>query len=168
MIRLVFMTDDSNMIGSRSPEEMKERSKLWPQGKDFHDELGRIFYGKHIASGGVTYPPFYGKEVEGMNIYVLSQNKGYDLLGNNNAELVTDFKELVDRFSKSEEVLLVTGGKTAWELFLPYADELVVAYTDNVITPGDILFDAWRDVAKTEIDRVPWEGGATITYKVEK
>lgn len=168
MIRLIFMTDDSNMIGCRNPEDMEKRVAQWPQGKDFQDELGRIFYGKHIASGDVTYPAFYANPIEGMNIHVLSLDKNFDLRGNPNAELVNDFKVLVDKFSNSDEVLLVTGGKTIWELFLPYADEIVVAYTDKVLVPGDILFDSWRDVPKTEIDRVPWEGGATITYKVKK
>ena len=168
MIRLVFMTDDSNMIGCKDPQDMQNRVAKWPQGKDFEAELGRLFYGEHIASGGVTYPAFYANAVEGMNINVLSLDEDFDLMGNENAKVVTDFKQLVDKFSGSDETLLVTGGKTTWELFLPYADEMVVVYTDNVLTPGDILFDSWRDVAKTEVDRVFWEGGSTITYKVDK
>ena len=165
MIRLVFMTDDSNMIGCKNPADDPKRVAAWPEG--LPNELGRIFYGEHTVAGSATYGYFKEYDPGEKSLYILSKDKNFDLEGNSKAQVVTDYQELVERYRDSEDILVVAGGKTTWELFLPYASEMVVAYADKIV-PGDICFSSWRDLTVEEYNRVSWNGGNTFYYKVVK
>ncbi|WCE31580.1 hypothetical protein [Vibrio sp. SCSIO 43137] len=56
-----------------------------------------------------------------------SSSRPADLRGNTKATVVTDYMQVVNKYKDSEDVLIVGGGAVVWELFLPYADEIVIA-----------------------------------------
>lgn len=165
MIRLVVATDETQMIGVRNPEDNPARMGTWPKGltETFFPE----YYQGAVVTGSSTYFPFFHEAgSKDAPIYVLNYTEDFDLRGNQNAEVVTDFIKVVEKYKESDELLIVAGGKMTWELFLPYVDEIKVGYTKKPMVPGDIKFDAWLDVNKEEVSRVKWDGGETITYKV--
>jgi dihydrofolate reductase len=130
-----------------------------------------LFYGENSIVGAVTYlhnlETFSNLDPDDKELLVLTRNENFDLHGNSKAVLVHDYMQVVDKYKNSVEVLIVGGGKEVWELFLPYADEMLVACCDKAL-PGDIEFSSWKDAPMVETKRELWNGGATIYYKRDR
>ncbi|WED22981.1 dihydrofolate reductase [Vibrio sp. JC009] len=168
MIRLAFVADKNDTVGCTKPEDRALRASQWPKG--LIAEVEKMFFGENAIVGSVTYDHnielFSQLDPGEKELLVLTRNEDFDLRGNAKATVVTDYMQVVDKYKSSEEILIVGGGAVVWELFLPYADEIVIACTDKPLA-GDIRFSSWRDVPMVEERRVSWEGGTTYYLSFE-
>jgi dihydrofolate reductase len=168
MIRLAFVTDKRNMIGCRKAEDRQRRVEEWSD--SLTPEIGKLFYGENSIVGSVTYShnleTFTNLDPGEKELLVLTRDKNFNLNGNKKAKLIHNYMDVVEKYKDSEEILIVGGGKVVWELFLPYADEMIIACCDKAL-PGDIEFNSWLNEPMVEIKREQWDGGATIYYKRE-
>ncbi|BDD07240.1 dihydrofolate reductase [Aureibacter tunicatorum] len=165
MIRLAFVIDKNNKVGSTSQVTAEE----WPE--PLVPEIEKMFFNQNAIVGSVTYAHnlevFANLDPGDKELIVLTRNKNFDLHGNEKAILATDFMQVVEKYKDSDEVLVVGGGKVVWELFLPFADEMTVAIYDEEL-PWDIEFSSWKDAPMVEVRRDHYEGGVTVYYEKEK
>lgn len=169
MIRLAFVADNSDTVGCSTPDDRALRANQWP--KALAAEVEKLFFGESAIVGSVTYDHnielFSQLDPGEKELLVLTRNQDFDLQGNPKATVVTEYMQVVNKYKDSDEVLIVGGGAVIWELFLPYADEIVIACTKEPLA-GDIKFSSWRNVPFVEKRRVPWEGGATFYFQREE
>ena len=166
MIRLVFVADHNDTVGCTLEEDRKLRASQWP--KALSAEVEKIFFGESAIIGSITYDHnvelFSKMDPKDKELLVLTRNEKFDLRGNEKATVVTDYMQVVEKYKNTDDVLIVGGGAALWELFLPYADEITIACTDEPLA-GDITFSAWRDVPMIEQQKDDWQGGSTIYLK---
>ena len=162
MIKLVWVTDKQDIVGSSSLENYDAEAAARPEGLD--EEISRIFIDDNIVVGRTTLPLCEDYIPAYKSFYVLTGNKNFECGDHDNMFVINDYQELVKKYRNSDDVLLVGGGKATWELFLPYASELIVAVIES--HAGDLVFDTWHDVEKTKTKEVDWGNGTTYYYSV--
>lgn len=161
MIRLGWMTDKARVIGARDEAANMERFKVLPKGLPAVME-GEIYQTENFAVGASMIDRL---AKTGKTVFAMTTDPEYTHEASNVIP-TTDYTTLVDRFGQNEdEHLLVAGGKVIFELFLPSADILHIAES-NELVPGDVVFDAWvSETDKFDLKSdTPWEGGHTLYY----
>jgi dihydrofolate reductase len=165
MIRLAIVTDKNNMIGFAKKEDSLHRGNVCP--KSISPEL-EMFYGENAIVGSRTYEhnieTFTKLDPGGKELLVLTRNKNFNLNVNKKAKLIHDNMEVVEKYKDSEDILVVGGGKVLWELFLPFADEMIVVCCNKTL-PWDIEFSSWQNEPMVEVKRRLWKDGVTTYYK---
>ncbi|MCH4891406.1 hypothetical protein EZV73_27800 [Acidaminobacter sp. JC074] len=165
MIRLVIMTDKNNIIGHSNLDDYFERASNWS--KDRIAEIDRIFAGDSMVVGHTTLPLCLDSVKNYKEFYVLSQKTDLYSKTNKNVTFINDYSQLVSDYKDSEELLVIGGGKSTWELFLPHAKELIVCIDDKD-SSGDIVFGDWQSLNKVLVEEKIWSGGTTQHYQVRK
>ena len=94
-------------------------------------------------------------------IFCLTRNPDFNVP---NVTAISDVDDFAARFKVGGTELLVLGGLTAFKLFLPHADEMVVALLDKPV-PGDVEFLEWKSAPFSEISEEHWDGGRTLKMK---
>jgi len=169
MIRLAFVADKNDTVGCTTPEDRALRASQWPNA--LNAEVEKLFFGESAIVGSITYEHnielFSQLDPGEKELFVLTRNENFDLRGNAKATVITDYMQVVNKYKDSGDVLIVGGGAVVWELFLPYADEIVIACTDEPLA-GDIRFTSWRDLPMTEKHRELWQGGTTFYFQCKE
>ncbi len=112
-----------------------------------------------IGKGSVK---FYGyPERAKKELYIITRDENYQTPAG--CKVVKDYMELVERFKDSSDELTVIGGLTILKLFTPYASEIDVAETDELV-PGDLVFDDWDKSDFKLVSSRDWKDGRTMHY----
>ena len=157
MIRIVFMTDAARVIGATDEAANNARFAVLPEA--LHGVMSDLINAPHVVVGRASLGPWRSRTSS--QVYVLTRNPA-SVSTAPHITTVTDYRELVDRFAHSDEELLVAGGFQVFKLFLPYADRLDVAETDDLVA-GDIVFSDWQGRFLWQSEDV-WPGGRTKHY----
>jgi predicted SnoaL-like aldol condensation-catalyzing enzyme len=156
------MTDSEGVIGASTPEGNEKRSALLPPA--LKEVMAGLYPAPNIAVGAPSIGGVAGPGLADTTKFVISRSPSYESHAEiAKAEVCTDFLELVDRFTSSDEELNVIGGLAVFRMFLHHADHLDIAETIEPV-PGDVVFDDWRE-AGFQLESVEdWEGGRTLHY----
>lgn len=128
MINLIWAMDENRLVG-------KGNKLPWRYSKDLK-YFKEMTHGKTVLMGDATYESLKGyyknRPLPFGKIYVANlESKYYP-----DATRVPDLFKFLDEF---EDDLWVVGGKTIYELSLPYADRLYITYILNR-HEGDVYF----------------------------
>jgi len=96
--------------------------------------------GKTVVMGRKTFQSF-PKALPNRRNVVLSRNSDLALEG---AEVVTSVEEVLQRYG-SEEELVIIGGAEIYNLFMPYANKLLVTEIDETFAGTDAFFPAYDE-----------------------
>lgn len=162
MIRLTFMTDADGVIGVSTPEGNAKRLSLFPPG--LKEVMGGLYPAPNVALGAPSIGGLSSPGLVDSTKFVISRTGSFEPPPEvSGVEVCTDFLELVDRFTSSDEELNVIGGLAVFRMFLHHADHLDIAETIEPVA-GDLVFDDWRE-AGFQLESVEdWEGGRTLHY----
>lgn len=120
MIKLIVALDKNNLIGkgNKMPWHIREEFQHFKRTTIGHS----LLFGKNTFLGLL-------KKLNGRKNIVLSENdiENSDLTIHNEEELI----ELFNRFKNSNEVLFIAGGKTIYEKYFDWADELIISRIHN-------------------------------------
>lgn len=153
MISLVVACDANGLIGKKGwmpwhlPEDLKHFKKI-----TLH---------KHILMGRKTYEAI-GKPLPQRKTFVLTHRcLPYE---DDNVEVIHDVHDVVKRFIKSEEELVVCGGAQIYECMLPYVTEMWVSRVNGEYD-GDTYFPKvdWNCFALVE--KIEKEGFVIEHYR---
>ncbi|MDX1811876.1 MAG: dihydrofolate reductase, partial [Gammaproteobacteria bacterium] len=106
--------------------------------------------GKPIIVGRKTYESFGAKPLPGRLNIVITRDAAYE---GNGATVVTSIDEALQAASNVEEIMVI-GGASFYEQFLPKADELILTYV-HASFEADAFFPEidlaqWREVARED------------------
>jgi len=153
MIRLAFMTDRARVIGDSTAEGSAARFSLLP--KQLGRAMGKLYQADNIVFGSASLMLAARPR---NNKYVITHDAAFQLpVGAEETQICTDYRSLVTKYQESEEELLVAGGLSIFKLFLPYAQQIDVAQSYQLI-PGDIVFTEWDDGRFMLEDWEVWDG----------
>ncbi|GMK38758.1 dihydrofolate reductase [Paenibacillus sp. CCS19] len=96
--------------------------------------------GKTVVMGRKTFQSFK-KALPNRRNVVLSRSADLVLEG---AEVVTSVEEVLKRYG-NEEDLMIIGGAEIYNLFMPYANKLLVTEIDEVFEGTDAFFPAYDE-----------------------
>lgn len=159
MITMAWMTDKSRVIGSTWTLVNIWRIMWMPKALKsvMEDDLYKADY---FAAGPMMAGFATGRARE---VYFLSRSEKF-VPPAPNAIQCKDAHALGEKWARSENELLVIGGKQAFELLLPYATTLHIAETHKTY-PGNVKFDTWEKAPGFELtSSKDWVGGNTLTY----
>lgn len=162
MIRIAVMLDKARVIGSSDQEVNQERFQMLP--KQLPKAMGQLYQGQNIAGGESSWkmPTSQAKS----NRYVITRNADFDVEGEP-IQVITDVNTLIDQYKDSEDELLIVGGLSMFNLFVPYAQRLDIAESDELV-PGDVVFDSWENEPFTLESEEQWEGFRVLHYRRTK
>ena len=80
---------------------------------------------------------------------VLTTNKNFSYV-DENVEIITDFKKLIEEYKNSKEEVFVIGGGEIYKLFLPYSKKLYITEV-NFKIDGDATFPEF-DASEWNLD----------------
>lgn len=124
--------------------------------------MSELYDGPFLAVGSRSLGPFLRGQESERHIFVLSAKGSIELPANRpDLERIDDARALVERFANGEEYLAVVGGRSVLRYFLPYARQLDIAITDQLV-PGDVVFDEWTTESFREDSSEAWVGGRTV------
>lgn len=132
MLRIIVAHDKNQLIGNGMliPWHIKE---------DFQHYKNTTM-GHTLIMGTTTFTSI-GKPLPGRKTIILSFDDKFPSQG---CEICTDYKELVNRYEKSEEIVYVCGGASVYKLFLPYCDELIISEIKGDYE-GNVYFPPYKD-----------------------
>lgn len=159
MIRIAVMMDKARVIGASTPEVNEKRMTLLP--KQLSLAMSELYQGENIAGGESSWkmPTSLAKK----NRYVITRNADFDVEGEP-IQIVTNANELIEKYQYSEEELLIVGGLAMFNFFVPYAQRLDIAESDELI-PGDLVYDSWEKEPFELKSKQEWEGFSVLTYE---
>ncbi len=146
MIRLVFTTDQRRVIGAATEDASKKTIEDFPP--SVRPVLERLYDAPFIVVGAASLGPWL-KHGPNTTVFVLTRNPELLPVADHIVP-VSDPGQLIERFRDGEEELVVAGGRTVFETFLPYANNVDIAETLDMV-PGDIVFDEWESSAELDI-----------------
>lgn len=103
----------------------KDNTLIWHIKEDLQN-FKNITMGKKIVMGANTYKSL-PKKLEGRSYIILSKSLK-DIEG---ALIFNDFEKLLSYINSLNEEVVVIGGSSIYQLFLPYADKLYVTEIDD-------------------------------------
>lgn len=162
MISLVFMTDKQQVVGGSNLVRNLIRIPFLPM-KELSAAMDEIMQGEHIVMGASSVNYYGAKAKNYKEAFVLTRQPNYSTK-HNNLQVCTHSEQLIKRYQNSSDTLLVLGGLSMWQLFLPYANELRIAQTHRNV-PGDLVFSEWT---KSNFELVKQKQGnklATLIYQ---
>ncbi|WP_338971307.1 dihydrofolate reductase [Spiroplasma endosymbiont of Panorpa germanica] len=146
MIKLVWAQTQAGIIGKNNqlpwkiPEEMK-----------FFKEYTT---NKTIVMGRKTFEAIGSKPLPNRENLVISRQENLKFQ-DNEIKIISDINDLIEQYQKKANELIVIGGSQIYQMFLPYADELIVSFIKEEYD-GDTKFPEinWNDFKLySEIDR---------------
>ncbi|AXK51278.1 dihydrofolate reductase [Spiroplasma alleghenense] len=146
MIKLVWAQTQEGIIG----QENKLPWKI-PEEMNFFKQYTT---GKTIVMGRKTFEAIGSKPLPNRENIVLSKN-GNLVINNENVKIINDIDYLIKRYQNQPNELIVIGGSQIYQMFLPYADKLIVSVIKQNY-PGDTIFPRvnWDDFEiYSEIDK---------------
>ncbi len=157
-IVLVFAIDESNLVGNNN----------MPYGLPWHYKDDLLFYkektmNKTVIMGRETYDAI-GKALPNRKTYVLSrQNLKLD-----DSIVINDYRDV---FKLDDDEIIISGGVSVYELFLPYADEIYLTRINKTYS-GDVYFESLdlsdfvlvesNKMLEGELDFQKWERNANF------
>ena len=132
MLKIIVAHDRNRLIGNQNQIP-------WHNKEDFR-HYKETTMGHTLIMGSKTFESI-GKPLPGRKTIVLCFDPEYDAQG---CEVCTDYRRLLDRYEKSEEVVYVCGGASVYALFLPYCEELIVSLIEGEYS-GDTYFPEYEE-----------------------
>ncbi len=117
MISIIAAIGKNNELG-------KNNDLIWHIKEDLAN-FKRITMGKKIVMGANTYKSL-PKKLEGREYIVLS----HSLKNIENGTIFSDFDKLLNYLQSLDEEVMIIGGASIYEMFLPYADKLYLTEID--------------------------------------
>jgi dihydrofolate reductase len=140
MITLVFMTDPQRVVGGST--RLRNMLRVpFPPISELSPAMERAMKGEHmvIGSGGAGF--YAERAINYRQAWLLTRRKS--LLGlKPGLTICNDLGHLVRHYKTSDDELLVLGGLSLWQSFLPHAQSLRVVETLRGV-PGNLRFDEW-------------------------
>lgn len=149
MLKIIVAHDRNRLIGNQNQIP-------WHNKEDFR-HYKETTMGHTLIMGSKTFESI-GKPLPGRKTIVLCFDPEYDAQG---CEVCTDYRRLLDRYEKSEEVVYVCGGASVYALFLPYCEELIVSLIEGEYS-GDTYFPEYEHLFQME--RKEPRNGFSIRY----
>ncbi len=103
----------------------KDNNLIWHIKEDLQN-FKNLTMNKYIVMGSNTYKSL-PKRLEGRKYIVLS--KSIDNI--ENGLIFREFKELLEFVTKQDEEVMIIGGSSIYNLFIPYADKLYLTEIDD-------------------------------------
>lgn len=149
MLKIIVAHDRNRLIGNQNQIP-------WHNKEDFR-HYKETTMGHTLIMGSKTFESI-GKPLPGRKTIVLCFDPEYDAQG---CEVCTDYRRLLDRYEKSEEVVYICGGASVYALFLPYCEELIVSLIEGEYS-GDTYFPEYEHLFQME--REEQRNGFSIRY----
>lgn len=106
--------------------------------------------GKPIIVGRKTYESFGAKPLPGRLNIVITRDANYD---GNGATVVTSIQQALEAASDVEEVMVI-GGASFYEQFLPQANRLILTYVHSSFEADaffpEIDFSQWKEITRED------------------
>lgn len=131
MISLIFAMDINNLIG-------KGNDLPWHYSEDLK-YFKSVTTGKNVVMGENTFYSIYnrlGKPLPNRNNIVATFNKDFNY---SDVTVINDLIKFLKEIKNEKEEYFIIGGKTIYDLSLPYADKLYITHI-NKAYDGDIYF----------------------------
>lgn len=131
MISLIFAMDKNNLIG-------KGNDLPWHYSEDLK-YFKSVTTGKSVVMGENTFYSIYnriGKPLPNRNNIVATFNKDFNY---SDVTVINDLIAFLEKVKETKEEYFIIGGKTIYELSLPYADRLYITHI-NKAYDGDVYF----------------------------
>lgn len=152
MITLVFATDRARVVGGSTVLRNLWRMPFLPF-LELAPAMNSAMTGDYAVMGGGSVG-FYGGRAQNYRLCWLLTSKPDHPAASRGLTLCHDPNDLIARFRDSEDELLVLGGNSLWQRFLPAVSRLRVVET-HALVPGDLVFDAWDDGSFTITSEQP-------------
>lgn len=149
MLKIIVAHDRNRLIGNQNQIP-------WHSKEDFR-HYKETTMGHTLIMGNKTFESI-GNPLPGRKTIVLCFDPEYDAQG---CEVCTDYRRLLDRYEKSEEVVYVCGGASVYALFLPYCEELIVSLIEGEYS-GDTYFPEYEHLF--QMKREEQRNGFSIRY----
>lgn len=117
MIKLIVAHDSNKLIGQddKMPWHIKEELAFFKK-----ETLNQaLLMGKKTFKG-------LPKVLPDRTTYVLTNDVHFKV-EDDNVHVINDAKKLLDTYQHCDEVLFIAGGRSIYEQFYPYADELIIS-----------------------------------------
>jgi dihydrofolate reductase len=139
-LAIIVATDEQGLIG-------KDNDLPWKLSADLQ-YFRRVTMGKPIIMGRNTHDSI-GRALPGRKNIIVTKNKAYQ------AEGCTVVHSVDDALLACEQVeeVMVMGGASLYEQFLPRADKLYLTQVHASISGGDTWFPEWHKNEWLEISR---------------
>lgn len=111
----------------------KNNNLIWHLKEDLIN-FKKMTMGKKIVMGANTYKSL-PKNLEGREYIVLSKS----LKGIKNGILFTEFAKLLDYLNSLDEEVMIIGGASIYQQFLPFADKIYLTEV-AAVAPADVYF----------------------------
>lgn len=137
MIKMIVAHDKNRVIG-------KDNKMPWHFSKDLQ-YFKKMTLNQNVLMGSRTLESiisYLGKPLPERNTILLTSRKAVEY----DCEVVNSVEEALDKYK--EEDLFIAGGRSVYEQFLPYADQLYITFIDKEYE-GDTYFpeysmDEWK------------------------
>ncbi len=159
MIRIAVVMDKACVMGASSSEGQELRVGLLPNGLPI--ALENLLQAENIAGGESSWLEPTKKAEKSR--YVITRNEDFDTRGED-VFVITNPHLLIERYEYSDDELLIAGGLSMFNLFIPHTQRLQIALVESPL-PGDLVFDSWKkhpfELQSTE----EWVGFNVLTYR---
>lgn len=139
-LAIIVATDEQGLIG-------KDNDLPWKLSADLQ-YFRRVTMGKPIIMGRNTHDSI-GRALPGRKNIIVTKNKAYQAEG---CMVVHSVDDALLACEQVEEVM-VMGGASLYEQFLPRADKLYLTQVHASLTEGDTWFPKWHKNEWSEISR---------------
>lgn len=129
MIKLIVAHDLNKLIGvgDKMPWHIKEELAFFKKETLHH----ALLMGKKTFVG-------LGKNLPDRTIYVLTKDLHFKS-NNANVVVIREAEPILKQFQKSKDLLFIAGGRSIYEQFYPYAQELIISTIKNEYR-GNVYF----------------------------
>ena len=117
MISIIAAIGKNNELG-------KDNDLIWHIKEDLAN-FKRVTMGKKIVMGANTYKSL-PKKLEGREYIILS----HSLKNIENGTVFSNFEDLLNYLQSLDEEVMIIGGASIYDMFLPYADKLYLTEID--------------------------------------
>lgn len=140
MIKLIVAHDPNKLIGQgdKMPWHIKEELAFFKQ-----ETLNQA-----LLMGQKTFQGL-PKALPNRTTYVLTNDRDFKV-NDDNVRVIYDAPKLLDSYQDKDEILFIAGGRSIYEQFYPYADELIISTIKDEYQ-GDVYF---VDIDYTKYDLI--------------
>ncbi len=135
MIKILVAHDENCLIGKNNKMPWNIKDEL----KHFQKTTNN----KKILFGRKTYEGIDNK-LGNRIIYILTRSKNIKFNKNEEVNIINDYKMIVNKYHKNlKDDIYICGGSEIYELFLPFADEIIISIINGKYI-GDKYFPSWN------------------------
>lgn len=152
MIKLIVAYDKNRLIGIGD-------QLVWDIKEDL-EHFKKETLNKTILFGDVTFKGI-GRPLPNRKTIILTLDTTFTY-EHENVEVCYDMNEILERYHNNEtEEIIIAGGATIYNLFLPYIDEFILSEVKGDYE-GDVFFPEWD---QTKFDLTETEDKEQFTIK---